>query len=129
MKLFRFEAAVGREIDAYGSVQLVMSSILRLSGDAHIGCMHIGAGGVVGYHQATEPQLFLVVQGVGWVRGAEDRRVKLSAGQAAWWAAGEWHESGSDEGMVAIVIEGERVDPSQSMQAWDEGILLRNDRG
>lgn len=123
MKLFRFDAGVGREIEAFGSVHLTMSGILRLNGEAHVGCMHIGAGGVVGYHQATLPQLFLVVQGMGWVRGAEERRVQVSAGQAAWWEAGEWHESGSDDGMVAIVIEGDHVDATQYMKAWDGNIL------
>lgn len=129
MKLFRFDAAVGREIQAFGSLNVMMSAILHVDQGTHngafIGCMHIGPKGVVGYHQATARQLFLVVQGTGWVRGGDEQRVPIATGQAAWWDAGEWHESGSDEGMVAIVIEGEDVDPSAMMKTWDETSQLR----
>jgi len=62
-------------------------------------------------------QLFLVVEGEGWVRGKDDSKpVPISAGQAAFWEAGEGHESGSEEGMVAMVIEGEKLNPESYMQ-------------
>jgi quercetin dioxygenase-like cupin family protein len=82
-----------------------------------IGCMHIGAGGIVGYHQATVRQLFLVVAGTGWVRGKDEPRQPIAAGQAAYWEAGEWHESGSQDGMTAIVIEATTLDPARDMPA------------
>jgi hypothetical protein len=52
----------------------VPARIGRVEGEVQIGCMHIGAGGIVGYHQATVRQLFLVVTGTGWVRGADETR-------------------------------------------------------
>ena len=79
--------------------------------------MHIGPGGVVGYHQATVPQLFLVVAGSGWVTSADQVRQPVVVGQAAFWNGGEWHESGSDDGMMAIVLEGEGLDPGPWMTA------------
>jgi quercetin dioxygenase-like cupin family protein len=79
--------------------------------------MHIGAGGIVGYHQATVRQLFLVVAGTGWVRGTDESRQPIAAGQAAYWEAGEWHESGSQDGMTAIVIEATTLDPARDMPA------------
>lgn len=74
MRIFRFDSTVGHAITAYGSANVSISGILRLSmaGDDHIqiGCMHIGPGGEVGAHPAVGSQLFLVVAGEGWVRGA-----------------------------------------------------------
>lgn len=55
-----------------------------------------GSGGVVGYHQATVRQPSLVVAGEGWGRGEEAERTPIAAYPAAFWAAGEWHESGSE---------------------------------
>lgn len=109
MKLFRFDQEVGREITAYSSTSLIMCKIATLM-DAHVGMMHIGKQGVVGYHQAVTPQLFLVVNGAGWVRGESEVRTPIQVGQAAFWGAGEWHESGSDTGMMALVIESESLD-------------------
>lgn len=115
MQLFRFEAEVGRAVDRYGSRNVVLARIARLAGNAQVVCLHLGPGGIVGYHQAVVPQLFLVVQGEGWVRGEAPDRVAISAGRAAFWAQGEGHESGTDTGMTAIVIEGEGLDPADWM--------------
>jgi quercetin dioxygenase-like cupin family protein len=114
VRIFRFDAEVGRPIDQYGS-DFIHSLIVRTTGQAHISCMHLGPGGLVGYHQATVPQLFLVVQGEGWVRGEGPERRSITAGQAAFWEGGEWHEAGADTGMMAIVIEGEALDPTLFM--------------
>jgi hypothetical protein len=122
MQLFRFDAAIGRSITHYNS-NFTMSPIMRRWDAAlpimHIGCMHLGANGVVGYHQATVPQLFVVVQGSGWVTSTDRVHQPIAAGQAAFWQQGEWHESGSDGGMMVIVIEGERLDPAQWMTALE----------
>ena len=117
MQVFRFDAAAGRALEVFGSQALVMSRIGRVDGEVEIGCMHIGAGGIVGYHQAAVRQLFLVVAGTGWVRGADTTRHPIAAGEAAYWEAGEWHESGSQDGMTAIVIEAATLDPGRYMPA------------
>lgn len=117
MQLFRFDAAVGRALDVFGSQALVMSRIARVDGEGHSGCMHIGAGGIVGYHQAGVRQLFLVVAGTGWVRGTDMPRQPIAVGQAASWAAGEWHEAGSQDGMTARGIEAATLDPVRDMPA------------
>ncbi len=115
MRVFRFDATAGHPITAYGSVNVAISPIQRGVGPVQIGCMSIGPGGVVGSHSAVGPQLFLVVQGEGWVRGATGDRRQITAGQAAFWQDGEEHESGSDTGMTAIVVEGEGLDPARFM--------------
>jgi mannose-6-phosphate isomerase-like protein (cupin superfamily) len=115
MKLFRFDTEVGRTIDKFDSVNVTISKVLLRTEVSHIGCMHLGKGGVVGYHPAVVPQLFLVVQGEGWVRVDGTERVPIKAGQAAFWEAGEGHESGTEIGMTAIVIEAEWLDPATCM--------------
>lgn len=138
MKIYGFGPDVGRQITHFES-NFVMTPLVRIAADGpdgtpndggdapspgawvarpggQIGAMHIGPGGVVGFHQATVPQLFLVVGGEGWVRGPEAGRTPIRPNQAAFWTAGEWHESGSDTGMTALAIEGEGVDPTQLMQ-------------
>jgi len=116
MRIYRFDAEVGRHISHFDS-NFVMTRIAHITGDRNetadrfIGCMHIEAGGIVGYHQATAPQLFLVVAGAGWVRGEEELRRPIATFEAAFWRGGEWHEAGSETGMTVFVIEGEGVDP------------------
>jgi hypothetical protein len=36
-------------------------------------------------------------------------------GQAAFWKKEEWHESGTETGMVAVIIEGVNFDPAKLM--------------
>ncbi|WP_245752285.1 cupin domain-containing protein [Planifilum fulgidum] len=57
-------------------------------------------------------QLFLVVSGSGRVRGEASDRVPIRAGEAVFWEAGEGHESGTETGMTAIVIEGSVLNPA-----------------
>ena len=79
--------------------------------------MRLAAGGLVGWHQASGPQLLAVVEGEGWTRGNDAARTAISAGDAVFWEAGEWHETGSEAGLVALVIEstalsaGDRLGP------------------
>lgn len=119
MKIYRFDEGVTQLIPAYGSRDLRMARMLRTNGEVSVDVMHIAPGGLVGEHVASHNQLFAVVQGTGWVRSADRVTVPISAGQAAFWTTGEWHESGSDEGMMVIVMEGESVNPEGLMPEAD----------
>ena len=68
--------------------------------------VELAAGGVIGAHPAASRQLFLVLRGGAWIR-TETERAELEPGEAAVWEPGEWHEAGSDEGVTALVVEGE----------------------
>jgi hypothetical protein len=63
MRVFSFSEEVGKSIDAFGSQQLYMSRILTEAVSPHVGCMHLGVNGLISWHQAPIPQLFLVVSG------------------------------------------------------------------
>ena len=94
----------------FGSQSTSFVPILR-PGAVGVACIRVGAGGVIGAHQARVKQLFLLVEGEGWVRSGSGVPIPIKTGQAALWDAGEDHESGSATGLVAIVIEGSDLDP------------------
>ena len=110
MKIFRFDSEIGKRVDAYNSLGFVISRIAHLFDEAVVNCAYLEANGVIGYHQTTADQLFLVVQGEGWVRGEESERTPIKAGQVAYWEKDEWHESGTETGMTVILIEGMKFD-------------------
>jgi len=113
MRLFRFDLEVGENIERFDSSGFVVSKIVRARDDATINCAYLAPNGVIGFHQTTTDQLFVVVQGEGWVRGAEPERTPIKAGQIAYWQKDEWHESGTDTGLTAILIEGDQLDLSR----------------
>jgi mannose-6-phosphate isomerase-like protein (cupin superfamily) len=115
VKIFRFDADVGQAIDKYNSINAVIARISHLKQEVWVNCIHLGPGGMLGYHEASTSQLFLVVKGTGWVRGLATERVAVGAGRAVYWEAGEGHESGTEDGMAAVVIEGAHLEPWQFM--------------
>ena len=74
--------------------------------------MYLERNGVIGYHQATVPQLLFVVNGEGFVCNEKQEYVKVQAGDAVFWTKDEWHETKTDTGLTAIVIESETLDPA-----------------
>ncbi len=63
------------------------------------------AGAVLGRHPTRLWQLFSVLHGAGWASGADGVRVPVVARECVLWEPDEEHESGSDEGMVVIVVQ------------------------
>lgn len=121
MKIFQFGPEVGKSIDQYQSSGFIISRIAHLPGEAFVNCAYLSPNGWIGYHQAAAPQLFLVVQGDGWVRGKSSERTSIQAGQAAYWEKGEWHASGTETGMTAILIESANLDPETLMSMFPPG--------
>lgn len=113
MRLFRFDAGAGETIDLFGSSGFVISRVVRMFEGALVNCAYLSPHGVIGFHQTTTDQLFLVVQGDGWVRGEAPERTAIQTGQAACWVKDEWHESGTETGMTAILLEGAKFDLSR----------------
>ena len=120
MKIFRFDPDVGKEIEQFGSVKATISKIVHLKADAVINCVCIRPNGKIGYHQAVAQQLFLLVGGRGWVRSGSAEKYTVREGQAIFWEKDEWHESGTETGMTAVIIEGVNIDPTEFMSALQE---------
>ncbi|MCR2799455.1 cupin domain-containing protein [Microbacterium sp. zg-Y818] len=113
MEFYRFDAGSGEKVSHFDS-DFVLSRIVRTDSAVNIGCMHLGANGVVGYHQTAAPQLLLVVSGQGAVRSGEES-VRIGPGDAVFWTRGEWHETTSEQGLTALVIESAELDPARYM--------------
>lgn len=78
--------------------------------------MYIGANGLIAGHEATVPQLLIVVQGEGWVSGSDGVRTRIKQGQLAFWNGGEWHETTSELGMTAIILELDQLATLEGLQ-------------
>ncbi len=77
--------------------------------------MHLEENGIIGYHEAVVPQLLLIMNGEGFVRGEKEEYFKVQSGDAVFWEKDEWHETKTDKGLTAIVIESEELKPSSFM--------------
>ena len=111
MRLLDFDAGRAFAISGFGSRSATALPMTLPDGHAHVVCLRIGAGGVLGRHPAPVDQIFVVVEGEGCVSGTDGERVSVTAGKAVYWEAGEEHESGTDSAMTAIVVEAERLIP------------------
>lgn len=114
MKIYKFQKETGKIITNFNS-NFIMSRITQTQKSAHIGCMYLDENGIIGYHQAVVPQLLLIVNGEGWVRGKTDEYTKVHSGEAVFWEKDEWHETKTDTGLTAIVIESEELTTSSLM--------------
>jgi hypothetical protein len=117
MRLYRFDPGVARAIDRHGSSFLQCLLSVTDRGGMAVSVMHLRPGDHVGRHAASVPQLFAVVEGAGHVQGDARADVAISAGQAAFWGAGESHAARTSAGMTVIVLEGAGLDPAKFMPA------------
>lgn len=79
--------------------------------------MYLEANGIVGFHEAVSSQLLLVVNGQGWVRCDLNQVAHVSMGDAVFWEQGEWHETKTETGLTAIVIESGDLDPARFLSS------------
>lgn len=105
MKVFTFDRAE-HAVTAHGSAGLHATRLAHFTEGARATCLAVSAGGLIGTHPAVSHQVLLIVAGSGWVCGEDGVRVAVEAGQAAYWAPGERHTTGSDSGLTAIALEG-----------------------
>jgi quercetin dioxygenase-like cupin family protein len=104
-------------IRLYQSVAAAGAEFAAGAGEAHLHCVRFEPGGAIGPHEAGFGQLFLVVEGRGWVSDADGRRVEVSAGQGALLARGELHAKGSDTGMTALMVQVRELAPRAGAHA------------
>lgn len=89
----------------FDSRDALAAELANGSGEAHIHVVEIGAGGEIGPHVAGFGQLFLCLDGSGWVAAADGERVAITRGQLAYFERGERHSKGSIQGLRALVIQ------------------------
>ena len=71
----------------------------------------VAAGGRIVRHPATVPQILAVIEGSGEVSGADGVTEAIAAGEAVFWAEGEEHETRTEAGLTALVLEGRGLAP------------------
>lgn len=108
MEILSFTQENGKHITHFDS-DFIMSQVTKTIGEAHIGIVYLRPGQIIGFHHAIVPQILLVIEGEGWVSGGDQIKQKLIKGQAVKWEKGEGHETSSESGMVAIIIEAEEL--------------------
>lgn len=118
MKIYRLKSEDSRSITAYGSEGAEITPILRSTTACHVAQLKLSAGGSVGLHPAVGEQVFLVLEGEGWVEGETGGRA-VRPGDAAYWTNGENHQSGSNKGLTALLIEGEELIVRFSLEEGD----------
>lgn len=95
----------GSPIEEYGSVGASAWPIADGTGEAHVYHVRIGPGGRIGPHPAGFGQLFVVLEGSGWVEGGSSERLDVGVGEAVFVERGEVHAKGSEAGMTALMIQ------------------------
>ena len=110
MEIIKFGKEIAQEISNYNSVSAFYSKLMKTTSPTNIGFINIEQGGMVGYHQAPVPQLFLVIDGEGWIEGEDKKRKAIKSGQGVFWAKGEGHISGTETGLTALVLQSEQLE-------------------
>ena len=105
MEVFTFDRAE-HEVTGHSSIGLYATRIAEFTETTRATCLTVGPGGVIGTHPASAHQVLLIVVGSGWVAGTDGVRTPITSGQAAYWAPGEVHTTGTDTGLTAIALEG-----------------------
>ncbi|MEK3995401.1 cupin [Psychrobacillus sp. FSL K6-2365] len=114
MEFYNFSKDSGKKVSGFDS-NFIMSRVIQTDNVTNIGCMHLDENGIVGYHQAVVPQLLVVITGEGYVRNDREEYFRVQSGDAVFWEKDEWHETKSDNGLTAIVIESAELNPSLFM--------------
>ncbi len=111
MKIFRLAKECLHRVDAYGSHGFAHTLVVA-GQDVQVGWIRLEERGRIGRHAASGNQLLWVMVGTGWASGNDARQMPIGPEMAVWWADGEPHETTSEGGLVAVVIEGTIAEPS-----------------
>lgn len=117
MRIYRLAPENARIVTAFGSSGAEITPILRNTSGCQVSYLKLTGGGELGLHPAVGEQVFLVLEGEGWVEGETGERIVIQAGEAAFWMDGEIHRSGSEHGLTAMLIEGSELDIRLSLHA------------
>jgi quercetin dioxygenase-like cupin family protein len=116
MRVIDFSRNTAEPIKLFESVAASSVCIGDGHGDAHVYCIYIEPGGSIGEHPTGFCQLFLIIQGSGWVTGADGSRVSLTTGQGVIFENGERHSKGSENGMTALMVQVSELKAAESGQ-------------
>jgi quercetin dioxygenase-like cupin family protein len=81
--------------------------IVPMSPGAHVVVCTLSPGGRIGRHSAVVDQCLVVVEGDAEVSGEDGISHVIHPGSVALWDAGESHETRSQSGLTALIVEGD----------------------
>ena len=105
MRLLDLRRAGARSVDAFDSHGFSLVPLMR--GEGHVAVARLEAGGRIGRHPAVAAQALVVVEGTATVSGEDGMPMEIGPGLAALWEPGEQHETRTERGLVAVIVEGD----------------------
>jgi len=96
-------------------VRLWQAGVLDGADKTRVHVARYESGSLLGRHPTKLWQLFMVIEGSGWVSGDDEVRHSISSSEAVLWHPEEEHESGSDSGMSALILASS-TDPRQTSE-------------
>jgi len=105
MRLVRFAPEDARPIETHGSRGFSISPLASSLGASFQAVVRLEPGGRIGRHPTVASQMLAIVAGNGFVSGGDGVEHVVGIGDAAVWDAGEHHETRTDDGLTAIVVE------------------------
>jgi quercetin dioxygenase-like cupin family protein len=108
MRVLRLGAVPGHPIAQFDSDAFTVAPIAT-GGETHLVMARLGPGGVIGRHRAVGRQILMVLEGQAAVSGDDGGTTVLEPGQAALWEPGENHETRTNGGVLALIVEGDLV--------------------
>ena len=94
-----------RPIGAYGSSGFALSSIASTSDQCAVHWARLDPGGRIARHPTVGWQTFVMLDGEGQVSGGDGENVVVRAGDVVLWEPGELHETTTDHGLSAVIVE------------------------
>jgi len=125
MQLFLVDGGQARAVEQFGS-RFSIAHLVRTSEGIRVSFAYLPKNGSIGRHEAVENQILVEVDGEGWVSGEDRTRKPIRIGQATFWTRGEQHETGSEKGLTALILEGVGGEPPQDAAPI---LPVRNDAG
>lgn len=110
VKVYSFDKENGKRITAFDS-NFFLTRIAKTESATHTGVVFLEPGEIIGFHEAVVPQILLVIEGEGWVRSDTQEKQRIKKGEAVSWAKGEGHETTTEKGLTAVIIEAEELQP------------------
>jgi quercetin dioxygenase-like cupin family protein len=114
MERLRFDAAAARTPRDARLERVTVAPLtapLAAGADVQASVFRLAPGGRIARHPAEVPQVLAVLEGSGRVSGPNGEPVAVGPGDAVFWAEGEEHETVTDEGMTALVVESRGLRP------------------
>lgn len=88
-----------------------LTSSMAAGADFQAAIFRLVPGGAIRRHPASTHQIIAVLAGSGEVSGDDGAFIKVEEGNGVFFSTGEEHETRTEEGMTALILEGDGLQP------------------